>query len=200
MKQHTIFFLIAYSAIFVSCNKSKDAKLINQTFNVDSNLKTQNEITNLGRKFEDKQCYIPDSMLHIICTDVKFALIFDDDKDPAILWNDANKYHCNAIIDSGKVKMLFWNSGGFGADGVEVIISENKFNIYLYSTTDLIVNGERGNPLREFFSEIESQQLKLDKEKYNIGDSIFGYLYLKASRGPSKFYASGYFRTIIAHK
>jgi len=84
----------------------------------------------------------------------------------------AKIYVCRAYIDKGAVRINIGNNGVFGGNGFNINLKNSNFNIIPYYSTDASVDG-----LKTITSyNIIKQQLVLNKSKYSLGDSVFGYV------------------------
>lgn len=92
--------------------------------------------------------------------------------------------NCKPYIKDGKLIILIGLSNGFTASGFDIKCDNSKFRIVPYYSTDLIIEG-----IETVSSyNIIQQQVILNKDKYILGDSIFGYVDFKLIENEKTIY------------
>lgn len=81
-------------------------------------------------------------------------------------------YLCKAFYNNDTLIIRIGYNGMFGGDGFKIICKNSKFHILPYYFTDLIIEGKE--TITNY--DINQHQLILNKNKYTLGDSIFGYI------------------------
>jgi len=122
-------------------------------------------------------------------------LFYDNDNKPFVDTTNARKNRCWAYIDSGILKINIGYSYGFGATGFDIICTNNNYNIVPYQTTDQ-PGKAKNNPTYQ----IIKQKLILNKSRYMVGDSIFGYVNFQLIENKNTRYNDGKVDSIIYQK
>ncbi len=79
--------------------------------------------------------------------------------------------------------------------GIHILVIQNSFTISPIQTTDFYSKEKLFEPIRiSLQSFCQAAKLRLDKPNYQVGDSLYGYIYMKAHKN---LYAKGYFRAKI---
>jgi hypothetical protein len=116
-------------------------------------------------------------------------------------WNQfvvVDRMTCRSWMQDDSLWVHISNETGFTGHGLNIKINKGKFKCTPFYSTDLIIVGEK-EP--EIF--IETQKVVLNKDNFTIGDSLYGYVYMRATvkglekNGLEKKYAMGFFRTKI---
>lgn len=116
--------------------------------------------------------------------------------DSAISYHEPFK--CTAYyFDSDTLKINIGISNGFTARGFLINYKNKKFYTEAYYDTDVVIVG-----IPDPIHEIIYQNLTLDKEKYTIGDSIFGQIEFKSIETNHEglkieHLGKGYFRSVV---
>jgi len=104
-----------------------------------------------------------------------------------------DKMRCRSWIQEDTLWVHISRSDGFTADGLSIKIKDGKFKCIPFHSTDVVILGRKKPVIH-----IEKQKVTLDREKFQIGDSLYGEFYMRALvDGKEKKYAMGYFRTKI---
>ena len=146
-----------------------------------------NEIDEPASAFSDQS----DSIRRKASSTVQLMVIWDE-KDRAGA-TDSNGLTCSAVLKEDTLRINVGHATGFGGSGVSIKVVGNQFTTIFYKYTDLIL------PVRkEPVILVEKQNLILQRAKYAIGDSIYGFVYLRSVDDKRmKQYAQGFFRTKI---
>ena len=116
-------------------------------------------------------------------------------------WNQfvvVDRMTCRSWMHNDSLWVHISNENGFAGHGLNIKINKGKFKCTPFYFTDVIVVEEK-EP--EIF--IEKQNVILNKDNFTIGDSLYGYVYMRATvkglekKGLEKKYAMGFFRTKI---
>lgn len=127
-------------------------------------------------------------------TDVKLTVAEESRNHSFTLDN----LRCDSWIDADTdtLRVAVFQSDGFTTHGVAIGIKDGKFKCKPYYVTD-VFDPDRKEP----HIDIERQQLILSRQKFQAGDSLYGYVYVKAIvDGKQKKHAEGYFRARIGGK
>lgn len=112
-------------------------------------------------------------------------------------YNCISDYECNAILnDDDTLIIQIDNFNGYSGDGFKISYRSGKFYIQPYTVT----HNDLGNiPLMNV--EIKQQQLVLNKEKYAVGDSLYGKIYFHLTGTEygelNDHFVQGYFRAKV---
>ena len=98
----------------------------------------------------------------------------------------AHMNNCRAYIDSGRLKIDIGSHGMFGGHGFDIICTKNKYTIIPY-----LYNDQPGIKKPKSTYQINSQSLILNKAKYTLGDSIFGYVDFNLIENQQRLYNEG---------
>ena len=89
------------------------------------------------------------------------------------------------------------NFDGYSSEGIKLLLYKDNYDIKYYMTSDVILPTK---PIE--LTKVNSSKIILDKKKYKVGDSIYGFIdihltYQNRFSLPQKIKAKGYFRTLI---
>jgi len=180
-------FLVLVS--FVSCNSAT----------------TKNEIGIIELQMDLSENYVFDYMKDIyefdnnlyrekdvdstISTTVNLVVI-NDTKNRFFI---VDRMACRSWIQDDSLWIQLSSSSGFEGRGLNIKLKNGRFRCIPFYWTDNIVEGEK-DPIIS----IEKQMLVLNRKTFQIGDSLYGHVYLRAIiDGREKNYATGFFRTKI---
>jgi hypothetical protein len=104
-----------------------------------------------------------------------------------------DKMSCRSWIQQDTLWVHISRSDGFTGHGLNIKIKDGKFKCIPFYSTDVMIPGRKEPTIY-----IEKQTVILDREKFQIGDSLYGQFYMRAMvGGREKKYARGHFRTKI---
>ncbi|MEO8886150.1 MAG: hypothetical protein ABI367_08815 [Mucilaginibacter sp.] len=169
--------------LFTAC---EDKKLENNIIVVRPNMVSNSIYKKLDRETDPFDYFASDTTRKSKTTDLFYYNSLTD-------FGDTTRSRiniCTAYIDSGLLRINIGYSYGFGGKGFNIICADDKYSVIPYQTTDQ-PSKEKTKPTYK----IIKQKLILNKSRYMVGDSIFGYVDFKLIEDQKITHiGKGYFR------
>jgi hypothetical protein len=104
-----------------------------------------------------------------------------------------DKMSCRSWMEGDTLWIHISRSDGFTGHGLNIKIKNGQFRCIPFYSTDRIIPGKKEPSIY-----VEKQNVVLDRESFQIGDSLYGHVYMRAIvDGRERKYAKGFFRTKI---
>jgi hypothetical protein len=199
MKFNPLYFLLLLALIAGNCqSKTEQAtwqeiqSFINDTFRIDPNVKENADLLMEGqpevRTFDD--IVNNDTTNNRKKSSTVTITIVQDDINEI---ETTDKLRCIASLKGDTLNINIGNNSGFSGEGVTIKYTGKELSTNIYKFTDA---GDPNKKKREY--KTEKQKLALDKSKYSVGDSLYGYIYVRrVDNMNTKYYASGLFRAKV---
>ena len=132
-------------------------------------------------KQKDFRDFTPDTTTFPKTSDVSYV----NNRDRRLNDTTYSKFNkCKPYIENGKLIINIGLNSGFTGTGFEINCDHAKFHIIPYYYTDMIMGGVETVSSYN----IIQQKLILNKSKYVLGDSIFGYVDFKLIENEKTIY------------
>jgi len=184
----------------LSCGESTNQKVEEaavttpvQPVEVDENLKKHLSFRFMDREEEPLGQFEPD--LKKKATSLMVQVY---EFDPADMLHVQAKNRCRAWVANDTLRIAL--SAPYAGAGVDLHVINGHYTAHPYTdfAPDLVLYDENGELPSPPQVELQSGRLALDRKSYEVGDSLFGHLYLRALiDGTAKHYIQGYFRAKI---
>jgi hypothetical protein len=196
-----IAFSLLISILFLlSCHSNKANKedwreiqsFIHDTFKIDPGIREQADLLMEGEPevemFDDMTDKIANTRKK--SSTVTITVLHDNINEI----DKSGVLRCIAYLNHDTLVINNNFNTGFSGKGVVIKYTGKKLSSDIYEFTDVVIPDEEKPKLI-----IEKQKLALDKSSYAVGDSLYGYLYLRMiDQNKVKYYAQGFFRAKVA--
>ena len=196
--------IVAFLTLFVLFSCEKSNKVNGSHFIVDNSIKESEIFKKLNDSSEFK-LRKRDSIDSKRSTDISFEININDtiSQISKLKANSAflNTYYFGKeelqTRKSDTLAIYINNFDGYSSEGIKILLYKDKYDIKYYMTSDVFLP----TTLTEL-TKINTSKLILDKKKYKVNDSIFGYIdanliYQNRFSLQQKIKAKGYFRTKV---
>ncbi len=201
MKKKLLFFI---TVLLISCKKDKEERAIIpkywQKFSVVENIHKNINFKKMNSETEfsilyDSSTLKPktNNILFLSDTKIDFKDTLDIKKQRFLRNRNCSAY----FFKSDTLSVGIMNSDGFGGSGFKISVFKDNYKIDYATFTD--VEPFKNKKPKLIF---DYKKLILNKKKYNLNDSIFGYIEFKCLDNdsyakPVYRYGKGYFRAKI---
>ncbi|MHA7608177.1 hypothetical protein ACV0BM_004885 [Elizabethkingia meningoseptica] len=178
---------IVFPIILMNCTKQKVQKDQWQNYSVDKN-------------------FVHNKIFKQLESENEIQMLIDSEppttkKTTRIFYDNSDQYVCNPMFwentDTLAIHIAYYT--GFTSSGFSIRVHKNKYEIFPFSSDDVISNDEKPSVFKNSI-----QKLILNKSEYKPNDSIYGYVEFNKTEYdqygniiPHK--GKGYFRGKIVH-
>ncbi|MDJ1471164.1 hypothetical protein [Xanthocytophaga flava] len=186
MKSLSFSIIPTLLLLITSCNQKQNYQY--DTFTVDTTLSKQLVFRLMDNEYELTNPFDKDTIPRKTTSTVTIAVL----KDSHDRMYTMDKLRCKASLKKDTLRITIGYADGFTGAGISIRAAGNTFTTLPYQFYD-VITGEK-----EPIIHIEKQKLMLNKAVYQVGDSLYGHLYLRTiDTDCVKKYASGFFRTVV---
>lgn len=189
-----IFIILSMLAVLSSCTKNENIQGFDR-YEIDENIQNNKIFENLNktqefdfgydfRKIKKNQKRSNNLKITTELGGIKNH--YDEFNSESFFYTHFDNKRTDTII------LLIDNFNGYSGEGITLKIYKNYFKLEYLQSGDMIINTKKRDSIKIFES-----SLKLNKKKYQLNDSIYGYLNLKMEKNKERINATGYFRTKI---